>query len=110
MNVLDIANTLREKNKKSKEYIDFKEIREKINSDPELKSKIEQFEKMRYNEQILAIQQNNQNDDGIRKLQEIYQILMQDEIIKDYFDKQVKFNVLIADVNKIIGNAIKDVL
>lgn len=65
---------------------------------------------MRYNEQILAIQQNNQNEDGIRKLQEIYQILMQDEIIKDYFDKQVKFNVLIADVNKIIGNAIKDVL
>ncbi len=59
---------------------------------------------------MLAIQQNNQNEDGIRKLQEIYQILMQDEIIKDYFDKQVKFNVLIADVNKIIGNAIKDVL
>ena len=110
MNVLDIANTLSEEIKISKEYIDFKEIREKINSDPELKSKIEQFEKMRYNEQILAIQQNNQNEDGIRKLQEIYQILMQDEIIKDYFDKQVKFNVLIADVNKIIGNAIKDVL
>ena len=105
MSVLDIANTLSEEIKKSKEYVDFK-----INSDPELKSKIEQFEKMRYNEQILAIQQNNQNEDGIRKLQEIYQILMQDEIIKDYFDKQVKFNVLIADVNKIIGNAIKDVL
>lgn len=110
MSVLDIANTLSDEIKKSKEYVDFKEIREKINSDPELKSKIDQFEKMRYNEQILAIQQNNQNEDGIRKLQEIYQILMQDEIIKDYFDKQVKFNVLIADVNKIIGNAIKDVL
>ena len=110
MSVIDIANTLSDEIKKSKEYIDFKEIREKINSDSELKSKIEQFEKMRYNEQILAIQQNNQNEDGIRKLQEIYQILMQDEIIKDYFDKQVKFNVLIADVNKIIGNAIKDVL
>jgi len=110
MSVLDIANTLSDEIKKSKEYVDFKEIREKINSDPELKSKIEQFEKMRYNEQILAIQKNNQNEDGIRKLQEIYQILMQDEIIKDYFDKQVKFNVLIADVNKIIGNAIKDVL
>ena len=110
MSVLDIANTLSDEIKKSKEYVDFKEIREKINSDPVLKSKIDQFEKMRYNEQILAIQQNNQNEDGIRKLQEIYQILMQDEIIKDYFDKQVKFNVLIADVNKIIGNAIKDVL
>ena len=110
MSVLDIANTLSEEIKKSKEYVDFKEIREKIKSDPELKSKIKKIKKMRYNEQILAIQQNNQNEDGIRKLQEIYQILMQDEIIKDYFDKQVKFNVLIADVNKIIGNAIKDVL
>ena len=30
--------------------------------------------------------------------------------VKEYFDKEVRFNVMIADVNKIIGEAIKDVL
>ena len=32
------------------------------------------------------------------------------EDIKEYFDLEVKFNVMIADVNKIIAEAIKDVL
>ena len=110
MNVIDLANTLGEEIQKSEEYKEFKSIREKINADPELKSKIDNFEKIRYNEQILAIQNNSQNQEGMQKLQEIYQILMQDETIKEYFEKQVRFNVMIADVNKIIGNAIKDVL
>ena len=110
MKVIDLANTLGDEIQNSEEYKEFKSIREKINADPELKSKIDNFEKIRYNEQILAIQNNSQNQEGMQKLQEIYQILMQDEIIKDYFEKQVKFNVMIADVNKIIGNAIKDVL
>ena len=30
--------------------------------------------------------------------------------VKEYFDAEVKFNVLLADVNKIIGDAVKDVL
>ena len=110
MKVIDLANTLGDEIQNSEEYKEFKSIREKINADPELKSKIDDFEKMRYNEQILAFQNHSQNQEGMQKLQEIYQILMQDEIIKDYFEKQVKFNVMIADVNKIIGNAIKDVL
>ena len=30
--------------------------------------------------------------------------------IKEYFDLEVKFNVMIADVNKIIAEAVQDVL
>ena len=51
-----------------------------------------------------------QTDEKMKKLQELYQILVQNPKVKDYFDKEVRFNVLIADVNKIIGEAIKDVL
>ena len=45
-----------------------------------------------------------------KKLEEMYTILVQDKQIKEYFDSEVKFNVMIADVNKIIAEAIKDVL
>ena len=44
------------------------------------------------------------------KLQELYTILVQNPDVKDFFDKEVRFNLLIADVNKIIGESIKDVL
>ena len=40
----------------------------------------------------------------------MYTILVQDKEIKEYFDLEVKFNVMIADVNKIIAEAIKNVL
>ena len=33
-----------------------------------------------------------------------------DEEIKKYFDAEIQFNVMIADVNKIIAEAVKDVL
>ena len=46
----------------------------------------------------------------MNSLQEMYAKLIEDEQIKKYFDAEMKFNVMIADVNKIIAEAIKDVL
>ena len=46
----------------------------------------------------------------MQKLQELYSILMENKEIKEYFDLEVKFNIMIADVNKIIAEAIKEVL
>jgi cell fate (sporulation/competence/biofilm development) regulator YlbF (YheA/YmcA/DUF963 family) len=43
-------------------------------------------------------------------LQELYTILVKNDKVKEYFDKEVKFNVMMADVNKIIGEAIRDVI
>ena len=75
-----------------------------------LKNKVDEFEKIRYEEQLLALQGEKQSDEKMQKLQELYKILIQNPRIKDYFDKEVRFNVMIADVNKIIGESIKDVL
>ena len=35
---------------------------------------------------------------------------MQNPKVKEYFDVEVRFNVMLADVNRIIGEAVKDVL
>ena len=40
----------------------------------------------------------------------MYTILIQNKEIKEYFDLEVKFNVMIADVNKIIAESVQDVL
>ena len=42
--------------------------------------------------------------------QEMYATLVANKEIKEYFDLEVKFNIMIADINKIIAEAIKDVL
>lgn len=110
MNPYDKCHELARAIRESKEYTEYKEIKEQVKAEPNLKEKIDEFEKIRYEEQILALQGEKQSEEKMKKLQELYQILVQNEKVKDYFDKEVRFNVLIADVNKIIGEAIKDVL
>lgn len=110
MNVYDEVNGLARAIKESKEYTEYKQVKALLLANQELKEKVDEFEKIRYEEQLLAMQGEQQSEEKMKKLQELYQILVKDDMVKDYFDKEVRFNVLIADVNKIIGEAIKDVL
>lgn len=110
MTVYDTANKLAYEMKNSEEYKNYKEAKEKIMQDPEKKAKIEEFEKIRYDAQVLAIQKGEGDSEKMQKLQELYTILIENKDIKEYFDLEVKFNVMVADVNKIIAESIKDVL
>ncbi len=110
MNVYDEVNSLAQAIKQSKEYLEYKTLKDKINSLADIKAKIDEFEKIRYEEQVLALQGEKQSEEKMKKLQELYEILVKNPEVKDYFDKEVRFNVMMADINKIIGEAIKDVL
>ena len=95
-------------NRNSRETIEnSEEFREKLSS---LKAKVDEFEKMRYEVQVLAMQGKEVEEEKNKKLQEMYTILIQNKEIKEYFDLEVKFNVMIADVNKIIAESVQDVL
>lgn len=110
MNVYDTANKLAFELKNSDEYKKYKEAKEKVMQNTEMKAKIDEFEKIRYDAQVLAIKGGEQDTEKIQKLQQLYTILIENKDIKEYFDLEVKFNVMVADVNKIIAEAIKDVL
>lgn len=110
MNVYDTANKLAGEIRSSEEYKKYKEAKENINNNPELKQKIDDFEKLRYEVQLLAIQGKEAGEEKNKKLQEMYTILIEEKQIKEYFDLEVKFNVMIADVNKIIAESVQDVL
>lgn len=109
MNVYDTANKLASELKQSKEYLDYKKLKEQINSDNEKKAKIEEFGKIQYEAQLATMQGEN-SADKTKKLEELYKILVQNKDIKEYFDAEIKFNIMLADVNKIIAESVKDVL
>ena len=110
MNVYDTANRLAYEIQESEEYKSYKKLKDDVMSNPNLKSKIEEFEKIRYDVQIMQYTGENKDEEKAKKLESMYTLLIQDEQIKNYFDLEVKFNVMIADVNKIIAEAIRDVL
>ena len=110
MYVYDKANELAKSIKESKEYVEYKELKKIVTDDLKLKDKVDEFEKIRYEEQLLAVQGEKTSDEKMQKLQNLYEILVKEPKVKEYFDAEVRFNLMIADVNKIIGESIKDVL
>lgn len=109
MYVYDQANNLAKSIQESKEYLEYKKAKEELNNNPEMKQKIDEFEKIRYEVQVMSFQ-GEQDEEKQKKLQQMYQILMQDAKIKEFFDIEVRFNIMLADVNKIISESVKDLL
>lgn len=114
MEIYDTANRLAEEIKNSDQYKNLKIAKENINSNPEKKSKVEEFENLKQEVQLMEVrQQNNQEIDENEKkvkLAKLYNVLIENKDIKEYFDYEIAFNQLMIDVNKIIGDGIKDIL
>ena len=110
MSVYDTANQLAQEIKQSEEYMTYKMAKEAIHLNFELKSKIDEFEKARYEAQVIALQTGKNDETKMKHVQELYGELIQNEEASKYFDAEVKFDVLVADVNKIIGEAVQGLL
>ena len=110
MNVYDTANRLAREIKESEEYANYKMAKQTLNLNTSSKEKMAKFEKLRYEVQLEMMQTGKNNEEKYKEMQDEYAELIEDEEAKRYFDAETKFNILIADVNKIIGEAIRDVM
>ena len=110
MNVYDTANQLATEIKQSEEYLNYKKAREALALNPDLKKKIGEFEVARYDAQLTQMQTGQEDVEKTNKMKELYAELIQIDDAKKYFDTEMKFNILLTDVNKIIGEAVRDVM
>ena len=110
MNVYDTANRLAQEIKQSEEYMNYKMAKQALNLNTELKEKMAEFEKSRYEVQLEMMQTGKNNEEKYKKVQEMYAELIENAEAKKFFEAETKFNIVIADVNKIIGEAIRDVM
>lgn len=110
MNIYDTVNKLAAEIKNSEEYVNYKMAKEVLSMNPDLKSKVEEFEKATYEAQIQVLQTGKDDQEKVKKVQDMYLELIENSETKKYFEAQIKFNIIIGDINKIISEAIKDVM
>lgn len=110
MNVYDTANRLAGEIKQSEEYLSYKMAKQALNLNTKLKGKMEEFEKIRYEVQLEKMQTGKENEEKYKKMQDLYAELVENDEAKRFFEAETKFNIVIADINKIIGEAIRDVI
>lgn len=110
MNIYDTANQLAQEIKQSEEYTNYKMAKQTINLNNDLKNKIQEFEMARYDAQITQMQTGKEDQEKMQKMKDLYAELITIDDAKKYFEAETKFNIVIADVNRIIGEAIRDIM
>lgn len=110
MNIYDTANRLAYEIKQSDEFNNYKKLKEEVQNNLTLKDKLNNFEKARYEIQLASIQGMEQDKEKAIDMQNLYLELIQNETMKKYFDAELKFNVLLTDINKIIADAVQDLI
>ena len=110
MKVYDTVNQLANEIKTSEQYTEYKKMKQMIENLPELKEKLDEFEKARYMTQLTTMQGQEPSKEQIEQMQKIYLELIQNETTKKYLDVELAFNTMLADINKVLGEAIKDVM
>lgn len=110
MNIYDTANRLAQEIKHSEEYMNYKMAKQAINLNTALKEELQEFEQTRYEVQLEMMQTGKNNEEKYKKMQELYAKLIENNEAKRFFEAETRFNITIADVNKIIGEAIRDVM
>lgn len=114
MEIYDTANKLAEEIRNSECYKNLKKSKETLFEDSNKKQMIEEFESLKQEVQIMELKrQNNEEideEDKKLKVAKLYNVLIENKDIKEYFDYEIEFSKMIADINKIIGDTIKDVM
>ena len=110
MNIYDTANRLAQEIRQSEEYTNYKMAKQTINLNNDLKNKIQEFEMARYDAQITQMQTGKEDQEKMQKMKDLYAELITIDDAKKYFEAETKFNIVIADVNRIIGEAIRDIM
>lgn len=110
MNPYDKVHELVRAIKDSEEVKAYMQIKEELYSDEKNKEMIKNFRDIQTEVQSLLMQGKEADSEKMEKLQNLYQILVSNPKIKDFFDKEVQFDVMLSDIYKIIGEGLKDIL
>lgn len=111
MNVYDKINELAKTIKESKEFTEYTEIKSKVFEIEENKKLVKDFKTKQMEIQKLAMEgKESESEEKYRILQQMYTILLDNQEIKKMFDAEVRFDILIGDMYRILGEAIKEAM
>lgn len=110
MNVYDYAHSLAKAIKLSPEYVSFKESQDKLEEDQGAKEMLTDFRKSQLELQKQKMSGLEVAPEQEQRLAQRWEIINLNLIVKDYLEAEYRFSVMLTDVQKIIGEALADIL
>ena len=109
MSVYDYAHSLAKAIKLSPEYTSFKKCQEKLEKDQSAKEMLVDFRKSQLELQKQKMSGLEVAPEQEKRLTQRWEIINLNLVVKEYLEAEYRFSVLLADVQKIIGEALAEI-
>ncbi len=106
MNVYDQAHALAKSLKESDEYKQYQKAKEKLEEDEKAKEMLLEFRKFQYEVQMEQFEKKEVAQEKAEKLKKMYEAINMNSVIKEYLSAEYRFGKMMADVSKILGDAV----
>lgn len=110
MNFYDNVHEMVKKLKETEEYTNYVSMKEKIKQDANVYAKIKEFKDKQREQQLRYIEGTKPTEAEQQHMQNLYSIIIQNADAAKFFESEIRLNILLADIQKILTDGIKDVL
>ncbi len=105
VNVYDKANELASLIKQSEEYKEYSRIKDEVYEDEQNKRMIKDYKKLQFEAQAAYLTGQEPDKELMDKIQKMGEVLQFNPKITEFFSAEYRFNTLVSDIYKIIGDA-----
>lgn len=108
MNVYDLANNLATEMKKSQEFIKVQEAKKALDVDKAASEMVKDFNNQRRELEMEQLSGKEPNKEKIEKVQNLYNVLAVNTVAAEYVQAEMRFQMMLNDVSKVIGDVVKE--
>ncbi len=105
MYIYDKAHELAAEIKKSPEFLEYKKLKDEIFADATTKDLVNQYKSLQIEGQAAILSGQQPGQELLDKLKKLGEVLAFNQKVTEYFAAEYKFNTIISDIYKIIGDA-----
>lgn len=110
MNFYDKVHEMVRAFKDTPEFREYVELKNKLKEEKDAYDRLKDFKERQKNYQIEYIDGKEQSKEKLDEMQNLYSIVIQNETSRKLLENEMKINVMLADMQKIIGDALKDII
>lgn len=110
MNFYDKVHEMVRAFKDTPEFREYVELKNKLKEEKDAYDRLKDFKERQKNYQMEYIDGKEQSKEKLDEMQNLYSIVIQNETSRKLLENEMKINVMLADMQKIIGAALKDII
>ena len=110
MNFYDKVHEMARAFKNTDEYKEYMRLKDEIKKDSNISKLVEEFKTKQNQNQMSYINGEKLEEEKVIELQNLYSIIIQNENARKFLEYEMKLNVMLADTQKILADAVKDIV